>query len=219
MIRWYGIGGDWINEGLPMYVAIDRKPENGLEIQNLCCAGSGVMMRLKLVKSAKERAREEDMDGDDEAQELHGTKVLLELLEPWASTKRRIVCADSYFASVRAAVRLDEINFGFQGPIKTATTGFPMKALGEVAFKDRGEVAALVAEVQGVDMAAVAWLDRNRYYFISTAFGIKQGTDINRRRLRQEAAVESDEAPIMQELTITQPQLTEVYYKANDSID
>jgi hypothetical protein len=26
--KWYGTGGHWINEGLPMYVAIDRKPEN-----------------------------------------------------------------------------------------------------------------------------------------------------------------------------------------------
>ena len=31
--RWYGKGGHWINHGLPMYVAIDRKPENGCEIQ------------------------------------------------------------------------------------------------------------------------------------------------------------------------------------------
>ena len=31
--RWYGQGGSWINMGLPMYVAIDRKPENGCEIK------------------------------------------------------------------------------------------------------------------------------------------------------------------------------------------
>ena len=36
--RWYGHGGQWINIGLPMYVAIDRKPENGCEIQNSACA-------------------------------------------------------------------------------------------------------------------------------------------------------------------------------------
>jgi Transposase IS4 len=32
MSRWYGQGGEWINHGLPFYVAIDRKPENGCEI-------------------------------------------------------------------------------------------------------------------------------------------------------------------------------------------
>jgi len=32
--RWHGLGGSWINKGLPMYVAIDRKPEDGCEIQD-----------------------------------------------------------------------------------------------------------------------------------------------------------------------------------------
>lgn len=51
--RWYGLGGFWINTGLPQYVAIDRKPENGCEIQNSACGESGVMLRLKLVKTAE----------------------------------------------------------------------------------------------------------------------------------------------------------------------
>ena len=54
MSRWYGQGGHWINHGLPMYVAIDRKPENGCEIQNAACGHSGVMIRLKIVKTAEE---------------------------------------------------------------------------------------------------------------------------------------------------------------------
>jgi hypothetical protein len=39
---------------------------------------------------------------EDEARLLHGTKVLKELIEPWAFTNR-MVCADSYFASVGTA--------------------------------------------------------------------------------------------------------------------
>lgn len=31
--RWYGLGGNWCREGLPHYVAIDWKPENGCEIK------------------------------------------------------------------------------------------------------------------------------------------------------------------------------------------
>jgi len=54
--RWYGLGGSWINAGLPFYVAIDRKPEDGCEIQNSCCAKSGIMLRLKIVKSPVEEA-------------------------------------------------------------------------------------------------------------------------------------------------------------------
>ena len=34
----------WINHGLPMYVAIDRIPEKGCEIQNAACGHSGVMI-------------------------------------------------------------------------------------------------------------------------------------------------------------------------------
>ena len=51
MVRWYGLGGDWINIGLPMYVDIDRKPESGCEIQSACCGQSGVMIRIHMVKS------------------------------------------------------------------------------------------------------------------------------------------------------------------------
>ena len=54
--RWYGLGGHWINMGLPMYVSMDRKPEDGLEIQDICCAKSGIMCRLKLVKTAAANA-------------------------------------------------------------------------------------------------------------------------------------------------------------------
>ena len=36
-----------------MYVEMERKPENGAEIQNAACRRSGVMMQLRIVKSAK----------------------------------------------------------------------------------------------------------------------------------------------------------------------
>ena len=41
--RWH-----WINHGLPMYVAIDRKPKDGAEIQNSADGDSGIMLRLKI---------------------------------------------------------------------------------------------------------------------------------------------------------------------------
>ena len=52
--RWYGIGGHWINAGLPQYIEIDRKPENGCEIQNSSDGVSGKIMQLKLVKTSSE---------------------------------------------------------------------------------------------------------------------------------------------------------------------
>ena len=38
---------------LPLFVGINRNPENGVEIHNKECGRSGVMMWLRIVKSAK----------------------------------------------------------------------------------------------------------------------------------------------------------------------
>ena len=62
--RWYGQGGHWINIVLPMYVAIDRKPENGCEIQNAADGKSGIMLHLRLVTMAEEY-RIRDAVGDE----------------------------------------------------------------------------------------------------------------------------------------------------------
>jgi len=37
MLKWYGLSGPWISIWLSLYVAIDRRPENGCEIQNAAC--------------------------------------------------------------------------------------------------------------------------------------------------------------------------------------
>ena len=59
--------------GLPQYVAIDKKPENGCEIQNSACSRSGVMLRLKLVKGV-DLVGEDDNGVPHENDLLHGTK-------------------------------------------------------------------------------------------------------------------------------------------------
>jgi len=73
--RWYGQGGHWINAGLPCYVSIDRKPENGCEIQNAACGKSGVMLQLKLVKHTEEEAA-----GDQEDNNGGGISSVVELM-------------------------------------------------------------------------------------------------------------------------------------------
>ena len=94
IVRWYGLGGDWINMGLPMYVAIDCKPENGAEIQDACCGESGIMCRLKLVKTAAEEAAQQQRQQQQEGQNNnedepddgtlpHGAKVLVDLVRSW----------------------------------------------------------------------------------------------------------------------------------------
>lgn len=53
--RWYGLGRCWIDVGLPCYVAIDSKPENGGEIQNIACGIDGFMFKIEFVKSESQR--------------------------------------------------------------------------------------------------------------------------------------------------------------------
>ena len=128
MSRWYGLGGSWINIGLPMYVVIDRKPESGCEIQNAACGISGIMIRLLLVKS-EESSELSTVERDDGIP--HGTHILKYLTLPWANT-RRGVCADSYFASVTSAEELMKIGLRFIGVVKTATKKFPMSYLSSI---------------------------------------------------------------------------------------
>ena len=56
-----------MNKGLPHYVAMDRKPENGCEIQNAACIDSNIMIQLKLVKSKEDEERLESRRSDKDA--------------------------------------------------------------------------------------------------------------------------------------------------------
>jgi Transposase IS4 len=125
MSRWYGLGGSWINIGLPHYMAIDRKPDAGCEIQTACCGKSGVMLQLKLVKTNKELdSLEQQRSTTAEQIELqrlqHGTKILLSLVKPWQHSQR-LVAADSFFASVHTAETMMHIGLRFIGVVKSAT--------------------------------------------------------------------------------------------------
>ena len=145
IIRWYGHGGGWINCGLPHYITIDRKPENGLEVQNAVCGDSGIMLQLEL---AKEDA-EDDYDINDDVNYgnitnvPHGARVMLKLLSPYMNTQR-IVCADSYFASVTAAELLHMNGLKCIVVIKTAPRKYPMTHLAAHEIDNSGNRYGLV---------------------------------------------------------------------------
>ena len=89
--RWYGQGGHWINMGLLMYIAIDQKPESDCETQNSACGRSGVMLRLRLVKTTEKRESKHANADDDGL--LHGTQIIKTLVATWINSNR-IVCTD-----------------------------------------------------------------------------------------------------------------------------
>ena len=88
MSTWYRLGRHCINMGLPMHMAIDCKPVDGCEIQNLCDSRSQVMIHMKLVKldADKDRYMMEIISGAAHQRRivhlLHGTKVLIDLVNP-----------------------------------------------------------------------------------------------------------------------------------------
>ena len=118
VIRWYGKDGAFVDAGLPMYLALECKPDNGGEIQNLADVASGIMLHLKVVKSANEEkaiaastaadaiaaataADDDDIAAADKAGK--GTQVLLELTKPWHHSGH-VVTAVAYFASMEAVL-------------------------------------------------------------------------------------------------------------------
>lgn len=210
MSRWYGLGGDYIDVGLPTYRALDRKPESGCEIKSSACGRSGIMLRLEIVKSPSD-----DVDNNNEQGLSHGAAVTKRLVYPWAGTNR-IVCGDSYFASVHTARVMYDMGLKFIGVVKTATRSFPYKHLASVPIHGRGkwESMAYKDTAGGCDLAAVVWVDRERRYFIASAGCTLEGDPIYRDRWRRVG----DSSQIVQTETKI-PQIAETYYKAASMID
>ena len=183
MSQWYGQGGHWINHGLPMYVAINRKPENGCEIQNAASGRSGVMIRLKIVKTAEEENASAVTDDDSNN---HGTNVLKFLVEPWVRMDR-CVCADSYFASVNAVTVMRMMGLRFIGVVKMATKTFPMSYLSNLELVQHGDYKGLVP--RGADgqptMLLFIWMDRDCRYFIASVSLLDSGILYSRNRWHQ----------------------------------
>ena len=57
IVCWYGLGWHWISVGLPHYVSMERKPEDGCEIQTFCCAGTGILCHICVCKTQSECER------------------------------------------------------------------------------------------------------------------------------------------------------------------
>ena len=219
MVRWYGRGGDWINNGLPMYIAMERKPENGAEVYSSCCGDSGIMMRLKIRKTKACTGRE--LAQEDGPSINEGTRVLKELVVPWANTKRLVV-ADSAFSSVQTAEELYRVGLWFIGVIKTATKHFPWKYLNEVQLNGKGSQVALWHEAEETgkpNLLAFVWCDRDRRYFISSCSNMRSAPPILRTRLRQTTPVASNMDPVKVQLEVPLPNAANLYYNSCGRID
>jgi len=145
---------------------------------------------------------------------------MYDLVKPWANTDS-IVVADSYFASVQAAIRLKTIGLRFIGTVKTATKEFPMAYLSSKIMAagkgDRHGVLSTDLE-SGTSLMAFCWVDRDRRYFISTCSSLAMGQACVRNRWRQTSQVLNDD-PDMVEVVVPQPEAASMYYKSCGKID
>jgi hypothetical protein len=176
------------------------------------------MMRLKLVKTAKEEATHMVVDEEDGL--LHGTKLLLSLVQPWLGTGRT-VCGDSYFASVGAAKEMEKKGMGFIGVIKMATRHFPMAYLANIEMEARGERAGLMYKdkYSVPRLMAFAWMDRDGRYFIASSLSVRNGTEYVRTRLWRQVNMTADADAECLELTVQQLLECQRYYQACGKID
>jgi hypothetical protein len=160
----------------------------------------------------------DEMEEDLAPTVLHGTQVLLQLTTPWFNSNR-IVCADSYFASVGAAQEMIRNGLRFIGVVKTATRRYPKAHLSRIEFTQRGEFQGVVGiDGNNTGMYAFVWMDRDRRYFISTTGNMEHGLPYTRKRWRRVDDADNAE-PELVDLTIPQPKTAEVYYSTCAAID
>ena len=132
------------------------------------------MIRIRLVKTRVEEEAN-NITKDHEGM-LYGTKVLLKLIDKWVDTDR-IVCVDSYFASLPAAETLLRIGLRFIGVVKSTTKYFPMEYLTNKELVECGDRAGAVTDddVGKSKLLAYVWMDQNRRYFIASASSLEEG--------------------------------------------
>ncbi len=102
----------------------------------------------------------------------------------------------------------------FTGVVKTSTRRFPMKTLSEVEFENPGEFVSMKAEKDGIQFCAVAWLDHERRYFISTTGTTNPGSPIVRNKWRE---IAGEARRIVTETEC--PEMIQDYYSVCSRID
>jgi len=210
MVKWYGLGEAWISLGLPMYISMDRKLENGCEIQYTACERSGIMLRLHLVTTA---ADQNARLSADESRPLHRSTVLHRLVGRWAGTGC-IVCADSYVASVEASLSLKAAGFRFIGVVKRVHRRFPMTSLATRQLGEREDWVSMVHIGASWSPELMLWADRNRRYFVATAGSVRAGGAWERLRWRQVYGGAKRVA-----VSVPRPEVAEIYYGCCAQID
>ena len=81
---------------------------------------------------------EEDLHSPEEHDGLlHGTKVMLNILQPWVNKQGSVASVGSYFSLVQACDELKKRDLGFIGVVTTETRDFCVSTLLEIELAQR----------------------------------------------------------------------------------
>ena len=141
---------------------IKRKPRPvGNEIKDVADAATNIVTRMELYEG------KDDMREKDHVKQFGATcATTLRLTEPIQGTGR-IVIADSWFGSVKAAIQLRNRGLFSTMVVKTAHKNFPVDLLNTHSLK-RGEWIAYTAVIDGVKLMVTSFMDIKKKQFIST---------------------------------------------------
>eukprot|EP00117_Sycon_ciliatum_P037715 scpid101596/ scgid3763/ len=140
-----------------------RKPKGvGCEIKSVAYASTNIMLAIE-INEGKDTMATKKWQKEFDA----GTATTLRLTDTWHGSGR-MVCGDSWFASVKTAVALMKHGLFFAGVVKTTHTAFPLKLLSAMCPSPKGRFVSATAQRDGIALNAVAWRDRKVHSFVST---------------------------------------------------
>lgn len=153
-------------------------------MHKIACGGSEWVLGMSFVKSAIVGAAK----WTPAALNLE-TTVLMDLCAPWTGPGR-IVCTDSYFASVQAASTLYDNGLRFTGVVKTFNQKIPFGISEQLEMSGRDDHTSMVAEFKSAGtvnykILAIRWVDCSSWYFDSTARTTLLGNYIDRMWLHE----------------------------------
>jgi len=215
-----------VNIGLPTYIALERKPDNGCEMWSMCCSETGIMYKLMIVKDGA--AMEADFESDVPENYGHGTKVLANLVKGLEMSGRLIV-ADSFFASVEATEEMMRKGLHFLGTVKRSSRLYPKSHLENVDMEGSNsagrygrKMMEATTTISGRErkMYASVWSDKSRHFFIGTftSPGIRK---VTRERWRNVCGDEDNGAitTARTDVEVTMAGSAHTYFKHNGKID
>jgi hypothetical protein len=183
MFEWKGKSGFG---GLPHLSLIIRKPEPlGTESKTMCEGTFGICIHLEIQKGKIRMARKKFVTQYGATTgctvRLCNSSNLSE--EHEVPPLARCVYADSWFASLKTVLALrTELGLNFTGPIKTATTNFPIEAMRCTLSKlKRGDHIVLKC-VELPNVWAVGWHDHHYKCYITTHGVTTPGKPAPKRR-------------------------------------